>query len=57
MKLQLSVHGKVMTIETPNNDLTIEQYFDNFKGLLVSVGFSEKTIDNYIIELANQLNE
>jgi hypothetical protein len=57
MKLQLSVHGKVITIETPNDDLTIEEYFDNFKGLLVSAGFSEKNIDNYIIYLSNQLNE
>jgi hypothetical protein len=42
MKIELTVHGKVITIETPNDDLTIEEYFDNFKGLLVSAGFSEK---------------
>jgi hypothetical protein len=57
MKIELTVHGKVITIETPNDDLTIEEYFDNFKGLLVSAGFSEKTIDDYIIYLANELNE
>jgi hypothetical protein len=57
MKIELSVHGKVITIETPTDDLTIEKYFENIKGLLVSAGFSEKTIDDYIIELANELNE
>jgi hypothetical protein len=57
MKIELTVHGKVITIKTPTDDLTIEEYFDNFKGLLVSAEFSEKTIDDYIIELANELNE
>lgn len=54
MKLELSVHNKVISIETPNDDLSIDNYFDNFKGLLVSAGFSEKCIDDYITELANE---
>jgi hypothetical protein len=57
MKIELTVNGKVITIETPNDDLTIEDYFENIKGLLVSAGFSEKTIDDYIIYLSDQLNE
>jgi hypothetical protein len=57
MKIELSAYGKVITIETPTDALTIEDCFDNFKGLLVSIGFSEKTIDDYIIYLADQLNE
>jgi hypothetical protein len=56
MKIELTVHDKVITIETPTDALTVEDYFDNFKGLLVSAGFSEKTIDDYIIYLANELN-
>lgn len=55
MKLELSINGKVITVQTQRDSLTIEEYFEIFKGLLVSAGFSEKTIDDYIIQLADEM--
>ena len=35
----------------------LEQLFDAFKGLLVASTWSEQTINDYIIELAEELKE
>jgi hypothetical protein len=57
MKLQLTAYKKTYTIETENDDLGIDEYFDHFRGILVSNGFHPNTIDDYIIELSNLLKE
>ena len=55
MKLQLETYGKKYSVETDYDDLTIEDYFDLFKGLLVQATFNQTTINDYIIELADEL--
>jgi len=55
MKLQLEAYGKKYSVETDYDDLTIEDYFDLFKGLLVQATFNQTTINDYIIELADEL--
>ena len=55
MKLQLETYGKKYSVETDYDDLTIEEYFDLFKGLLVQATFNQTTINDYIIELADEL--
>ena len=55
MKLQLETYGKKYSVETDYDDLTIEDYFDLFKGLLVQATYNQKLIDTYIIELADEL--
>ena len=55
MKLQLETYGKKYSVETDYDDLTIEDYFDFFKGLLVQATFNQTTINDYIIELADEL--
>lgn len=57
MKLQLEAYKKKYTIETEYDDLSIDDYFDFFRGLLVSSGWQQSSIDEYIIELANELKE
>jgi hypothetical protein len=57
MKLQLTVYKKIYTIETENDDLPIDEYFDHFRGILVSSGFHTSTIDDYIIELSDLIKE
>lgn len=55
MKLQLETYGKKYSVETDYDDLTIEDYFDLFNGLLVQATFNQTTINDYIIELADEL--
>lgn len=57
MKLQLTAYNKTYTIETENDDLSIDEYFDHFRGILVSSGFHTNTIDDYIIELSDLIKE
>ena len=55
MKLQLETYGKKYSVETQNEDLNLEEYFDLFKGLLVLATFNQTTINDCIIELADEL--
>ena len=57
MKLQLTTYGKTFTVETDYDDLSLDEYFEYFKGLLVQATFSENGINEYIIELANELKD
>lgn len=57
MKLQLEAYKKKYTVETDYDDLGINEYFEHFKGLLISSGWNQSTINEYIIELANELKE
>ena len=55
MKLQLNTYGKTFTVETDYDDISLDDYFEMFKGLLVQATFSESYINEFIIELANEL--
>ena len=57
MKLELTTYEKKISFETENDDVLIDSYFDAFKGLLVASGWSETTINDYIIELAEEIKE
>ena len=57
MKLQLEAYKKKYTVETDYDDLSLDEYFDLFRGLLVSASCNQSTIDEYIIELANELKD
>jgi hypothetical protein len=55
MKLQLTSYKKIYTVETEHDDLDIREYLNIMRGLLIQSGFTEKTVDEGIIELANIL--
>ena len=57
MKLTIETKYETKTIEFKNSDVSLEQLFDAFKGLLVASTWREQAINDYIIELANELNE
>ena len=57
MKLQLTTYKKTFTVETDYDDLSLEEYFEHFKGLLVQATFYENNINEFIIELANELKD
>jgi hypothetical protein len=57
MKLTLETYGKKYTIETQHEDLSLEEYFDFFKGLLLASSWMEDSVNDYVIELAEELKE
>lgn len=57
MKLQLTNYKKTITFETEYEDVNLEEYFDAFKGLLITASWSEETINQFIIELAEELKD
>jgi hypothetical protein len=56
-KLSIQQEWTTLTAEFTNIDTSLEQYFDAFKGMLVASGWHPMTIDQHIIELANELKE
>jgi hypothetical protein len=57
MKLQLENYEYKYTVETPHNDLEIDEYIQLFKGLLVTATFTEKQFNNAILELAEEVKQ
>lgn len=57
MKLTIETEFETKTIEFKNSDVSLEQLFDAFKGLLVASTWSEQTINEFIIELAEEIKE
>ena len=57
MKLIIETKFETKTIEFKNSDVSLEQLFDAFKGLLVASTWSEQTINEFIIELAEELKQ
>ena len=57
MKLQLTSYRSIYTIETKNDDLDANEYLDIFKRLLVQATFNESTVNEAIIELADELKQ
>ena len=55
MKLTIETEFETKTIEFKNSDVSLEQLFDAFKGLLVASTWSEQTINEFIIELAEEI--
>lgn len=57
MKLTIETEFETKTIEFKNSDVSLEQLFDAFKGLLVASTWNEETINQFIIEWAEELKE
>lgn len=54
----LTLKTEFTTLEAhfSNIDVELDQYFTAFRGMLVGVGWSESTVNEYIVELAEDLN-
>ena len=57
MKLQLENYDYKYIVETPNEDMEVDEYLQIFKGLLITATFTEKQFNNAILELAQELKE
>lgn len=55
MKIQLEAYDKKYTIETGYDDLTAFELLEIIKGLMYQMTFSEKTINEAVLELAEQI--
>lgn len=53
MKIQINHCGFIFTVETPNDDLTTDEMFDIFTGLLIQLGYQNESINEAIKDLAN----
>lgn len=51
MKLTIETKHDTKTVEFKNIDVSLEQLFSAFKGLLVASGWSESSIDDFLIEV------
>lgn len=54
-KLILETEWQTYSSEFKNMDTSLEQVFESLRGMLVSYGWSQKTIDEYIIEWSEEL--
>jgi hypothetical protein len=57
MKLQLESYKRKYSVETEHEDVSMNDYFDIFVGLLTQAGWQQQTINDAIIELADSLIE
>ncbi len=57
MKLIIEREFETHITEFKNIDVSLEQLFDAFKGHLVAMTWNQATIDEFIIEMAEQLKE
>lgn len=54
MQLTLKHYNITTTIDMPN-DVSLDEVFDQFNALLISATFQQVSIDNWIIEKADEL--
>jgi hypothetical protein len=57
MIIRIEKQYEMFTTEFHNIDVDLNQIFDAFKGMLIASGWMPITIDQHIIELANELKE
>lgn len=56
MVITVKHHGKTLTAELPW-DSDLSEVMEVIKGLLITDGWSADSVDNHIIEMAEQLKE
>lgn len=57
IKLTLTSEWAESSVEFKNVDVSLEQYFNAFKGMLIQQTWSENQINEFILELAREINE
>ena len=55
--ISLKKEFETFEVTFTNVDVSLEQYFNAFKGMLVSAGWNEVTINDYILEMSEELKE
>jgi hypothetical protein len=52
MKIEIKAYNKTYSVETEVDDLSIDEYFEMFIGILFQAGFHKGTIDQAIEDLS-----
>jgi len=47
MKLTLTHHGNIYSVETPNEDVLLDEVIEHFRGLLVCSGYHPVSVDQH----------
>jgi len=50
MKLQLTMHGTTISVETEDDGLNVTEMLNHFKGLLVAIGYHPTSVESCLIE-------
>ena len=53
MKIEIKHYGTTYIVETQNDDLTTDEMFDIFTGLLIQLGYQQESINEAIKDLAD----
>jgi hypothetical protein len=56
-KLSLDYDGTIISIEFDNIDVSLDQYFQAFKTLLIGATFTETQFEHWIIDEAEVIGE
>jgi hypothetical protein len=56
-KLKLESEWAESVVEFKNIDVSLEQYFNALKGMLIQQTWTENQINEYILELARELTD
>ena len=56
MQISLKHYEITATIDMPN-DVSLDEVFEQFNALLISATFQQESINNWIIEKADELNQ
>jgi hypothetical protein len=56
MQISLKHYGMTITVEMPD-DSSLDELFEQFNALLISATFQQESINNWIIEKADELNQ
>lgn len=48
MKIEVTSYGKTITVETPKDDLPMEEMIEIIRGILYQMTYSEGSINEYI---------
>jgi hypothetical protein len=54
MQISLKHYGITITVDMPD-DVSLDEVFEQFNALLISATFQQETINNWIIEKADEL--
>lgn len=54
MKIEIKHYGATYTVETQNDDLTTDEIFDIFTGLLIQIGHKQQSINETIKKLEDE---
>jgi hypothetical protein len=57
MELTIKMHETTISISTDNDEMTLTEIYDHFNAMLIGCTFTQKQIDNYIVDKAIEIEQ